>query len=523
LEDGLSARVSAEVGSFGTALYGGAVTYKNEKIALSGGLSHSSSEGYRDNSTYRRNNAFLNMKLFGLNNSLSLTLSILDLFARIPSSLNEEDYLNEPWKAGGSWGEIRGFEEYFRMLGGLSLESRLGKKTSNKLVFFSTYSDPYESRPFNIVDDRSTNLGFRELFQYESPEWKFNLGIEYFHEWVNWKVYETDKAIQGALLTHQDEIRKHMNAFAMVQWRPHERVLIDGGLNLNLLYYGLETGYRSDSTDQSGHYSYAPVLSPRIGISFLLRESHYLYAAAGHGFSAPSLEETLLPEGGVNTGLRPETGWNFEVGERGIFLDGKIHYDATFYAILLDDLLVTERITEDVFTGANAGKALNMGIEFWGEYAVLQPKESQALELKATLSYTLSRNRFTDFVDEGVNYSGFELPGIPSQLLNGIITTGWRPLEIKLHYQYSGRQWMDDLNSLEYTGHQLLHLQASWKFSIKGGPYSLSLQGGIRNIFNASYSSMILVNAPSFGGSDPRYYYPGNPRQFHLGISLQFR
>jgi iron complex outermembrane receptor protein len=211
------------------------------------------------------------------------------------------------------------------------------------------------------------------------------------------------------------------------------------------------------------------------------------------------------------------------VGERGIFLDGKIHYDATFYAILLDDLLVTERITEDVFTGANAGKALNMGIEFWGEYAVLQPKESQALELKATLSYTLSRNRFTDFVDEGVNYSGFELPGIPSQLLNGIITTGWRPLEIKLHYQYSGRQWMDDLNSLEYTGHQLLHLQASWKFSIKGGPYSLSLQGGIRNIFNASYSSMILVNAPSFGGSDPRYYYPGNPRQFHLGISLQFR
>ncbi len=104
------------------------------------------------------------MKLFGQRHTLSLTLSLVDLNAKIPSSLNETDFLNEPWKAGGSWGSMEGFEDYTRILGGLKLESRLGTYTSNQLVLFSTYADPYESRPFNIIDDRATSAGFREIY-----------------------------------------------------------------------------------------------------------------------------------------------------------------------------------------------------------------------------------------------------------------------------------------------------------------------------------------------------------------------
>jgi iron complex outermembrane receptor protein len=358
---------------------------------------------------------------------------------------------------------------------------------------------------------------------YDRSTWKYSLGMEYFHEWVDWKVYETNEGIQGSLLSDQDEIRKHVNAFAMVQWRPGKKLLVDGGINLNLLSYRLETSYRSDSTDQSGQYSYQPVLSPRIGISYLHHKQHHLYASVGHGFSAPSLEETLLPEGAVNTELRPETGWNFELGNRGRFLRGRISYDVTIYMVLLDDLLVTERISEDIFTGANAGKAMNAGLEFWGDFSILQTLEPKSFQLNATLSYTLSSNRFTDFVDDGITYTGNVLPGIPSQILNTMLSARWRPLDVKLHYQYYGRQWMDDLNSKEYGAYQLLHLQAGWKIQIPGGLFSIRLLAGIRNILNTRYSSMILVNAPSFGGSEPRYYYPGNPREYHLGATLYFR
>jgi len=526
--DGFTATVSGEVGSFGTGLFGATTTYKNRKLAVTGGISRSVSEGYRDNSQYKRTNAFVSVKTFGIRHTFSLTLSLIDLFAQIPSSLNEFDYLNEPWKAGGSWGSVKGFEEYFRLLSGASLESNLGKGFTNKLVVFSTFADPYESRPFNILDDHSTNVGFREVMQMDRGSWKFSGGLEYFHEWVNWKVYETDEGVQASLLSQQKEKRQYMNTFAMAQWRPSEKLLVDGGFNINLLSYTLQTVYRIDSTNQSGQYSYDPVFSPRLGISYLHHTSHYLYASAGHGFSAPSLEETLLPEGDINTELRPETGWNFEAGNRGMFLKGRVRYDITLYAVLLDDLLVTERLSEDVFTGANAGKALNTGLEIWTDISILESSgtvqgASPRYELKAALSYTHSRNRFTDFVDDGISYTGNSLPGIPAQVLNTILTGRWKPLEIKLYFHYSGNQWMDDLNSQQYNGHQLFHIQAGWDIRIREDHFRIRLSGGIKNIMNTSYSSMILVNAPSFGGREPRYYYPGLPRQFHLGLSLKFK
>lgn len=531
--DGFTASISAEVGSFGTGRFGVSTSYKSKKLAVTGGVARSVSEGYRENSNYERSNAFLNLKWFGNRNTLSFTLSLVDLIAQIPSSLNEKDYLEEPWKAGGSWGNIEGFEEYTRVLGGLSLESNLGKRFNNKVVLFSSYADPYESRPFNILDDQSTSMGFREVLEFWTESWKFSGGMEYFHEWVDWKIFETNQGNQGSLLSHQGEIRQQVNGFAMAQWRPGEKLLVDGGFNVNLISYDLQTQFRIDSSDQSGQYTYAPVFSPRLGLSYQHHVSHYLYASVGHGFSAPSLEETLLPEGGVNTELRPEIGWNFELGDRGNFMNGRVSYDATLFAVLLDDLLVTERIAEDIFTGANAGQALNTGLELWTVASLLQSSPSpsadpgtghtHSYELKATLSYTLSHHQFTDFVDDGISYTGNTLPGIPFHVFNFLLDARWDPLEIKFHYQYSGKQWMDDLNSELYEGFHLLHFQASWKIHFKESPFHLQLNGGIRNILNSHYASMILVNAPSFGGSSPRYYYPGNPRQFHVGVSFHFR
>jgi iron complex outermembrane receptor protein len=33
---------------------------------------------------------------------------------------------------------------------------------------------------------------------------------------------------------------------------------------------------------------------------------------------------------------------------------------------------------------------------------------------------------------------------------------------------------------------------------------------------------MMIVNAKGFGGSEPRYYYPGLPRNFFMGLQYRF-
>ncbi len=518
--DGFLASVLGEYGSFGTHRYGFTSSYKKGNTAIIGGVTRSSTDGYRENSDYMRNSAFVNARIFGVKHSASFTFSLVDLYSEIPSSLNETDFINEPEKAGGSWGSIKGFEEYVKLLSGIRVESDWSNRMKNNFTLFSSYSNPYERRPFNVLDEQTYNFGFREYLEYSLETLKASAGIEYFHEWYDWKIFETLPETQGSLLADHSETRRNLNGFAMVQWRPADRFLVDAGLNLNLLRYSLATHYRVDSIDQSGRYNYKPVVSPRIGISYRHKFQVWSYISAGHGFSAPSLEETLLPEGSINTSLRPETGWNLEFGNRGNLLEGKLGYDLALYAIILDDLLVTERVTEDVFTGLNAGKALNTGLEMVARGSLYPHKSDSWFNAGFTLAYNLSKNHFRDFVDDGIDYSGNELPGIPRQEINTILSGRFKGIRLRIQHVLTGQQWMNDANDKLYEGYQLMHLKLSWQYQFGTSPVRATVQGGIRNLFDTNHASMILINAPSFAGNDPRYYYPGTPRQFHLGVKL---
>jgi iron complex outermembrane receptor protein len=513
----------AEGGSFNSQRYAFTGQFKKGNMAISGGISRTSTDGFRENSQYTRNAAFLNARYFKTRHQFSLTFSLVDLHSGIPSSLNEEDFLNHPEKAGGAWGSTGGFEEYMKVLGGARLESELGEKWNNSLILYASFADPYERRPFNILDERSSNIGFREFLEFDAGPIKLGAGMEFFNEWFDWKTFETLPEGQGLLLSDQNETRKYLNTFSYLQWRPAEYILVDAGLNMNLISYGLTTQYRIDSIDQSGSYNYRPILSPRIGISYLHGKHIRSYASAGHGFSAPSLEETLLPEGAINTSLRPESGWNFDLGNRGILFAGRLEYDLALYSILLEDLLVTERLAEDIFTGVNAGSTWNRGIELLVRGRLFQEDESQPYNVGLQLSYQLSKNTFREFVDDGIDYSGKELPGIPGQMLRTEITGRIKGLEITVQHGFNGAQWMNDNNDEKYEAYQLLHLQLQWNINPVSIPFGFKIYGGIRNIFDRHFASMILVNAPSFGGRAPRYYYPGMPRYFFLGLRINFQ
>ena len=77
----------------------------------------------------------------------------------------------------------------------------------------------------------------------------------------------------------------------------------------------------------------------------------------------PSPEEALLPEGDINPHIKPEEGIQYELGTRLFLFDGKMEVDASLYWIELNNLLVTKRVSEDIFTGINAGKTRHKGAE----------------------------------------------------------------------------------------------------------------------------------------------------------------
>lgn len=518
-ENGFSGSLLTGTGMFNTWRNALQAAYKNGGTSLSLGYGRKTSDGFRQNSTYRRDHMYIHGRTGSGKNRLSIHFLATDLRAGIPSSLNATDYFNDPALAAGNWRAVNGFEDYTRITGGTTWEHRFNDRWKNSVSAFSSWLDPYESRPFNILDDRSLTAGIREVLNFTREHWQLSTGVELFRESYDWKIFETLSGEKGDLQLHNSELRRYGNLFAHTRFNAAKKIFVEAGFNLNLLKYRVETLFHTDGSDQSGEYSYDPVFSPRVGINYEVASGQFIHLSAGHGFSAPSLEETLLPEGTINPDLKPETGWNIDAGMRGWLSAERMYYDVSVYSIFLRNMLVTRRVSEEIFSGINAGAARLSGLEAYGRFTFGQYLSEGRFDNKVHTSLFINNNRFTEFNDDGQDRSGNVLPGIPRVTAHLRLESMYREkLGVMVEYSASGRQFMNDANNEEYSGHLVGNMRVSYRFKFK--PFDLSLFFSMRNISDRKYASMILINAPSFGGSEPRYFYPGMPRYISAGLRM---
>ncbi len=522
-DDRLSLKINFEAGSFGTYRSFIRSGYKSDKGTISLVYSNSRSAGYRQNSRFLRNSLLFSSGRNFNQTGLKFILLYTDVEAEIPSSVTLTSFTSDPKLAAPNWLAINGYEQYKKLLMGVSSETNVKPGLFNRSAVFVSLSDPYESRPFNILDENSKSAGFSEHLHLTTGKFEFMAGGEVFLEGFNWRVFETIGGEQGNLMADNREKRFYLNTSTLARYKPGNKFTAEIGLSMNILNYSLEDLFIADSLDLSGKYSYEPTFSPRLGINYLTGRDISLHASVGHGFSAPSLEETLLPGGQINTALKPETGWNFDAGIRGNAISRKISYDFTLYHIALSNLLVTRRISEEIFSGINAGKTSHSGLETMIRVNLLSPEFKDKTELTLTSSLTASINSFNDFSDNNTDYSGKKLPGIPSTILNNTLRLKFlKSLEFTILHKFTGRQFINDSNSNDYESWQITDLRLDYTINIGQKNQTIHFYGGVKNLFDKNFAGMILVNAPSFGGAEPRYYYPGLPRNYFLGISIDF-
>ena len=513
---------NSEAGSYGTFKNTISTSLKQHNYAVNGIYSNVYADGFRQNSRYKRNSAFIYGTRYGKKSNVKATLSLIRLNSQISSSLDENTFNNSPELAAKNWLAIKGYEDYTRMLGGVTYTSLFSKILMNQITPFMISLDHYQSRPFNILWENSIDYGVRDKFTFTQKNQTIVGGFEWFNEDYTWKIYNTSAGTKGAITSHNKENRDYLNVFALWTMNIKQKLILEAGLNWNTLTYKI-TDLFADNINNSGHYQYKPVVSPKLGMNYQLLNNINVYTSLGHGFSAPSLQETLLPEGQPNPNLKPEEGWNVDVGTRMNLLNNRLYLEVTQYWLFLRNLLVTKRLTEDIFTGENAGETNHRGIEILAKYSFIPNTANSAYGLDLSVSYTNSRNQFKSFIDTARDYSGKRLPGIPSNALNFNISSKiLSSFQLFIDYQEIGQQYMTDDNSKKYKGYQLVGLKAVYtKAAFRN--YTLGLYAGMQNLFNEHYASMILVNAPALGTTPPRYYYPGNPRSFYAGLRIGFR
>ncbi|KAF0235239.1 MAG: iron complex outermembrane recepter [Prolixibacteraceae bacterium] len=512
------AQNQATIGSFGTIkdiLSAGIHGNKLNIFALGSILK---SDGYRDNNETNRSNILINsIYSFSPNANLQVLLKSTKMKAYIPSSLDLPTFQEQPEQAAANWKNIEGYEEYTNGQFGISLNLTTNSGHKISAATFGSFRDADELRPFNRLTENSNYVGWRAYVQKSingSPN-KFivSSGIEFFRERYNWSTF-SNTATAG-LLSDNMEKRQYENLFIQVESNFHERVFISAGINGNLtrFYY---TDEFIENGDLSGDQTYQPIISPRLGANVVMNRSLSVFGNASHGFSTPTFEETLLPAGDINPDIKPETGWNTEIGVRSQISD-RVQFTASYYRIYIKNLLVARRTGEDAYVGVNAGKSLHPGFETEIRYNVTNPLKLPSFMVTGTA--TIANYHFSDFVDDEIDYSGNNLPGTSKTAW--FIFANFNPgknFSLNLWYRYTGKMAVNDANTDFADAFGITGFET--KYSGKLNRFKLELKGGIQNIFDIKYASMLAVNAPAVGGRLPRYYYPGNPRNYFFSVLI---
>ncbi|MFT5266577.1 MAG: iron complex outermembrane receptor protein [Polaribacter sp.] len=518
-------------GSYGLLKQSLGAGYSDASSNLFSNYTHLQSDGFRANSSYDRKSINIHAKQkLGPKGSLSFLGLFTRLKAFIPSSINENDFRNNPEKAAATWAAAQGYESYDKALLGLGYQYSFSDKWSFNSSVFSNFKKAYESRPFDILDEKTNSLGLRSSLNYKtklfSLPFEASVGTELLAEHYAFSLFENlylsqpgQGSLAGPEFSKMKQNRSYSNYFVEVNLELLKNLHLESGLALNTTKYTLEDVFKESGNQSEQGYTFGNIWSPRIGISYQLSPGKNIFGSISKGFSTPLVAETLTPEGQINTDLKPEVGINYELGFKAHWLESKLYTELVFYSTQINNLLVARRTAEDQFVGINAGQSSHRGIEFTLNYEVLK---TSRLEIGTYFAASLNDFIFKDFVDNGIDYSRNQLTGVPNQQWNaGIDLKTANGFSVNTSFMSIGKIPMNDSNIKYSAAYVLLDIKAAYSFTILRF-LKAELSSGINNLLDQKYAASILPNAIGFGKAAPRYYYPGSPINFYGGISVSY-
>ena len=495
--------------SFNTYQNSISVSKKINRLSLLINFERIKSDGYRDNNTYNNNRIFATVD-YDINDYYGIDFIFFtnSADALIPSSLSLENYINNPSSAAFSWRNVQGGEDYNRSVSGLTFNSNKDKYSSSTTFFYKTFSND-ENRPFNYLIEDSDSFGFRHIGKFKLTPFDLSYGLEYSNESYLFSTWDEYGSANQSLISQQSQDRKNSNFFIQVD-KSFQNSFLTFGIGSNKINYDW-----IDETEASSlSYNTKTIISPRLSYNHNL-DNISIFGNISHGFSSPNIDETLDDNGIVNPDIKPETGWNYELGFIGTINKNKLSYNLNLYYMDIKNLLVAQRTSFDTFTGVNAGRTHHPGLEATINFPLLI---SQNLTITSSNSFSKYWYIFKDFNNRGTDYSKNKLTGVPSHSLFSKVKFDLKNYLAQISFQNIGKIPMNDSNELFTDSYSVIDLKLSRLYSLKN--LGINISTGINNLFDKRYASGVVINARGFGGRDPRFYYPGLPRNYYISLSI---
>tara|TARA_B100000614_G_scaffold63067_1_gene55952 strand:- start:1995 stop:4205 length:2211 start_codon:yes stop_codon:yes gene_type:complete len=503
-----SVKIKSIFKSFNTYQNSISVSRKINRLNLLLNFEKLKSDGYRDNNTYDNDRFFASVN-YEINEDY--VIDFIHFYnsadALIPSSLSLENFINNPSSAAFSWRNVEGGEDYNRSLTGLTFNSKKNKYSSSTTLFYKTFNND-ENRPFNYLIEDSDSYGFRHIGKFPLNSFDFSYGLEYSDENYLFSTWDEYGSNNQSIISQQTQNRKNYNYFLQLD-KSFKNSFLTIGIGSNKINYD----WVDETESTSLNYNTKNIISPRISYNHNL-DKISIFGNISHGFSSPNIDETLDENGIVNPDIKPETGWNYEFGLIGSTNDNSLSYNLGLYFMDIKNLLVAQRTSFDTFTGVNAGRTTHPGLEATINFPLFRGKN---LTITSSNNFSKYWYIFKDFNNRGTDYSQNKLTGVPSHTIYSKIKINLKNYLAQISFQNVGKIPMNDSNELFTDSYSVIDLKLSRLYSIQN--LGINISTGINNLFDTRYASGIVINARGFGGRDPRFYYPGLPRNYFISLS----
>lgn len=516
------------VGSFGLLKNNLSFNHYDGKLRLGLQYGHMVTDGYRDNSNFERDGLLLNAAYrIDEKNSISLLVNHIDYTAQIPSSLGATAFSEDPKQAAFTWRSARGYEANNYSLLGLNYTHLFNEKLKNSTSIFYTYLDHYEPRPFGILDEFTNGYGFRTRFTGNFDKGEYTFGGELYKDEYSWDEYENlyeenegQGSLQGERFAENKEFRSQWNAFGTALYKLTDAFSAQVGLNINKTDYDFQDLFNSGTANKSADRSFKAIVLPSLDLNYIFSDDQQVYANISRGFSNPSLEETLTPDGVINPDIAQETGMNYELGTHLFLHDKRFYLNLALYQMDIKNLLVAQRVGDDQFIGKNAGKTRHRGLEITMNY---RWDLSSQIQITPFVNYTLSDHEFIEFIDGDNDFSGNPLTGVPKQRRTaGLQMQFFSDFYWNIVHQHVSEIPLTDATTLESEPFTVFTTRLGYRKKLSER-FTVGIDLGINNVLDKIYARSVLINTQGFGGSEPRYYYPGDARNFYGSLRLGYR
>jgi iron complex outermembrane receptor protein len=464
------------------------------------------SNGYRDQSGYKSN--ILNLKYINdldNNNKIVWQINYTDSpYSYDSGGLKLSEVENDRRQARKNNIDYDTYEKVKHLKTGFSWNHTMNENSFFDSYFFYQKRDFFTKLPFNFggiisLDRDYYGLGTKYTKKYylDNRTKTLVLGLDYLNQSDHRKRYKNDFGVQGEITFDQIEQFKSTGLYMLSQTN------FDSGL---LVRYGIRYDINDISTDSSSSII-LDKLNPSIGLTYKVNSNDNIFFSFGTSFETPTLNElSNNPNGvGLNEDLNSSSSLNYEIGWRKAV--SNLTLEAIAYAISSENEILPYELEQ--FPGKNfyqnVGSTSRYGIEL-----------NSQLSFKGgriNLSYTLSKNKFEDFIIDTNNLADNLIPGIPSQMLDlDLIFKLSRGRSLIISNRLIGERYADNANETLISSYNLLNLKYS-KDIFSNSEIFL----GLNNAFNQEYFDNIRINA--FG---KRYYEPAPKRNFYFGVNFSF-